>query len=192
LNLTRNEKHEYFVDGKRVPGVNEILKEEGIAPDFSNVPDIQWHCDLGTYTHNAIRMFFDNTLDESTLAGPVADLFAGFKKFQSEHNLIPDQVEKLMYSTAWNFAGEPDWVGSMDGVQTLIDWKKSASIYPAYLLTIPAYALLLAEAGTPVKKGIIVKLKPNNYEIVPMDITPKYWQALLLTRAWKQKNLKRG
>lgn len=186
--ITRNDDHEYYVNGIRVPGVNEILSAEGINPDFSKVPNIDYYRNLGTYVHNAIRMYFEGILDESSLTGPVKERFNGFLKYVSEHNFIPNFVEKRLYSKKWGYAGEPDTEGLDLGVSVMNDWKCSANVYPSYELSLPAYDLLIEENyGKSPEKHQLIQLLPNDFKVIPMEIKRQDWLAVLMTFKWKQK-----
>jgi len=181
--LTFNpETHEYALEGKHIPGVNEILKAGGILPNF-NFPQAEYKRQLGTYVHQAIKMYFEDNLDEDSLQSPIKEYFEGFKKFHKENPINPLEVEKILYSKKWGFAGTTDCFDNK-----LYDWKVSASIYDTYYLSMAGYEILVEEhLGYKPEEVIIVQLKPNGYK--PHTIKPdrQNFLAFLMTYKYKQK-----
>lgn len=187
MSLSYNaENHTYYYKGKLVPSVNQILKSEGVIPDFT-FPAAKAKCTLGTYVHQAIDLHFQQILDESSLQGKVKDYFNGFRKFQSHLSINPVAVEKKMYSERWGFAGTSDFFTD----KILYDIKCSATIYPYYSLTLAAYKILTEEdLGHEIEETIIVKLMPNDYKLEVIKPKKQEFLAFLNTYQWKQKYLR--
>ena len=67
-------EHNYFWQEQHVHCVSEVLKAEGACPSY-NLPNAEYKRQLGEYVHYAIRLHFENRLDEKCLQGEVKDYF---------------------------------------------------------------------------------------------------------------------
>lgn len=189
------ETHEYFDEsGNKVDSVNQILKAEGIIPDFSLYPGAEYKRELGTNLHSAIKYHLKNTLDGDTIVPPLLDYYYQFLKFFKE-NLNLEYIairvlEEPLISKKWQYAGTPDIVVQYKDKNILIDWKCSKHLYPMYLLTLPAYSLLVEEnLNIKIDTMWMVQFNKNDYKIIQMD--KKYlqvWQAVLLSYQFKKNN----
>ena len=174
--------HSYSVNGQEKPSVNQILKAEGLLPDF-NFYQAEYKRQLGTYVHTAIKLYFENRLDEDSLSGEVKGYFEGFKKFHTDNPINPFLVEKPLYSEKWGFCGTPDcW----DNI--LYDWKCSASIYDFYYLTMAGYEILVEEYQDKMVKEVwLVQLSSNSYKIHKIKPDKQNFLAALKMYQYKQK-----
>jgi len=179
------EDHIYKVNGIEKLSVNKVLKAEGAMPDFDRFPNSEYKRQLGIYLHSAIKMYFENTLDESSLTGELRDYFNGFLKFHNDYPISPLEVEKPLYSEKHDFCGTPDCFTSV-----LYDWKASGYTYPHYLLTMGAYSLLLEENGYKIEEVQLVHITPNNYKIEKIIPDKTSFLAFLYAYKWKAKKLK--
>jgi len=176
------ETHEYFWGDVPVDSVNQILKAEGVIPDF-NFPAAEYKCQLGSYVHKAIKLYFGGKLDENSLSGPVKEYFEGAKKFIEDFAINPFEVEKFLYSQKHRFAGTPDFWDTK-----LYDWKCSCSIYPHYELTMGAYALLVEEfQKAKPTETILIQLKPFDYKLHTINPNCKAFLALRYAYQWKKE-----
>lgn len=177
------EEHKYLLADKEVPSVNQILKAEGILPNFySN----NHNCLLGTYTHQAIQLYYRSILDINSLVGEVKERFSGFEKFISDFPEFanPLEVEKPLYSQQWEFAGTPDLI--MPGI--LVDWKVSQNLYDYFSLTMAGYEILYEEfLGHKPEEIWIVRLLPNDYKIDKVKADRQNFLAILLTYKYKKE-----
>lgn len=181
MKIELSEDHIYRVNGVIKPGVNEILQSEGIIPDFDRFNNGAYKRQLGSYTHAAIRLYFENRLDLNSLQGEVKDYFQGFLKFLEENPINPLEVEKSLYSEKWDFCGTPDcWTHKL-----LYDWKVG-QIYPYYSLTTGAYLILLEEAGYLIEKVNLVCLSPNDYRIKLIKPDKQTFLAALVLYQWRK------
>ena len=175
-----SEEHIYKVNGVIKPGVNEVLKDMGAIPDF-NYPNAEYKRTLGTYVHLAIKLYFENKLDESSLQGEVKDYFNGFLKFHKENPINPLGVEKKFYSEKHGFCGTIDcWT------DVLYDWKTGQSAR-YHQLTAGAYLLLLEEAGYKIERVEFVHLTPNDYKVVEIEADKQSFLAFLYAWKWLKR-----
>jgi|ERR1700761_63512 len=119
------EKHHYFWNGKRVPGVNEIIKTVGLGRNYESVDS--FYRDRGIATHKAIQLYLKGTLDESTL-DPVIVPYFNQAKTCIDKNLkgTKYEAEVMKYSEFHEYAGTLDLVVS----HIIYDWKCTKSVDP--------------------------------------------------------------
>jgi len=182
--LTFNEdEHRYYLDGRHIPGVNEILRAEGILPDFG--PNAEHAKLLGKYTHQAIALLLKDNLREDSLSPEIAVRIVQFKRFQQEVGITPKIIETPLAIERWHFAGTPDCLAK-DG--TLYDWKITPSFRDYFHLTLSAYAMLCEEAtGVRPKKMYTVHILPNTYRIRECHDERQTFLALLMAYKWKKE-----
>ena len=117
--IYRDEDHSYWLGGKHIPSVTQLLQEQGIAPDFSNAPKekLSKAAAHGTLVHDEIENFF-NTGEEG-----ITDEFQDFKR------LI---YEPLIRKGAWlcevmvhtdDYAGRADIIVFTNDAIIFIDTK---------------------------------------------------------------------
>ncbi len=174
--------HQYFVDGIERASVNNMLKAEGIMPNF-NFPAAEYKRQLGHFVHQAIKLYFYKTLDEKSLTGPVKDYYAGFQMFLKDYPIRPFEVEKSLFSEKWGFCGTPDCYDDI-----LYDWKVSYALYDFYYLTMAGYSILFEEIQRrPPKEIWLVQLAANSYKIKKIEPDRNNFLALMISHQYKQK-----
>jgi hypothetical protein len=193
------EKHEYFYEGKKVPGVTRLLQDYGLI-DFTGVPKerLEFKSALGTAVHYAISLHNQDDLDEDSMSEEIKPYFLAYKKFCEVHKYEATHTELRLYSKKWRFAGTMDSQGLFNykgkEVESIIDWKCVYKGYPSANIQTAAYELLFNENFPEVKskKRFNLILKPTaNYEIVecadPGD--RNIFLACLTLHHWKERNL---
>lgn len=117
------EQHEYFVNGKRVPCVSDIISvfgndlEEG--DDLELV--IEAAAERGTTCHKVLEMLLRGLAPEyPDEYEPYVD---AIRLFLSEHRVQPIFIEQPIYSAKHNYAGTPDLLCFLDDRLTLLDYK---------------------------------------------------------------------
>lgn len=191
------ETHQYFVDNIKCVSVTTILQELGFI-DLSGIPQevLDYASLRGTYTHKAIELYLQGNLNETTLDPAIQPYFNGFKKFAAEHELKPIHLEKMFAIKHLLIAGTVDFIGLVDGVETLIDYKTSSVVTKAAALQVGGYLLLanheVKEPENLIENTMIVHLKKNGYSLMPRewfeDIENKF-QCVLETY-WLRRGIK--
>ena len=139
--------------------------------------------ELGTRVHNvADRWFSEDKF------GLVQEML--LVKREEERNALsvmleflktskPDRKfgEKKIYSKKYSYAGTVDFIGLLNGVMTVADYKTSSAIYPDYFLQTSAYAQAIEEElGIKVKQTAVIRFgKDRKLEIQ----TDKKWKEKL-------------
>lgn len=104
----------------------------------NNFRDVsQTALDVGGQVHNAIEQYL-LTGKEPELEGEQAERgFVAFIDWADRNKMKTEECELKVYGAHW--AGMLDWVGRLNGVRTVIDFKTSKAVYPEYRYQIAAY-----------------------------------------------------
>lgn len=123
-------------------------------------------CDIGTAVHGAVEYYLKGAEPQKALemalknvavneGADLTDEFidkagAGFDAFLSwaeDHNLEPVALEVRMDNHEFRYAGRVDFVGRVDGILTLIDFKTSKGFYDEYAMQTAAYRDCIPEGN---------------------------------------------
>lgn len=141
-------KHEYRVNGVRLPNVTALLQEFGLI-DFSNVraDRLEYKRVLGMALDLACDYLERQCLDESTLDKRLMGYLNSYKKFREIVDFEPDLEKSMkpMYSKKWRFAGTNDLVGILNGEWVVIERKATWVLYPSNAIQLMAYKILIEE-----------------------------------------------
>ena len=183
--------HKYIDGNITRPGVNEILKAEGFVKYFNND---EFYLKRGEYIHLACALLDRGKLDWKSLSDELKPYVLGYQKFISDYNIkyLQTEIEVLMSSKIWNFAGSPDRLPKLiKNKETLIDIK-TGDYQKHYELTTAAYQILCEENKYKVKQRWIVQLTQDaNYKIIPCEDkkSRSVFLAAVLSFHWKKENL---
>lgn len=95
-------------------------------------------CDIGSSVHDLCEEWAKTgrisvtPSDESVLNG-----WNAFLAFVAENNMVTHAAEVIVYGPG--YGGRVDWVGELNGVMTLIDFKTSKGFYDEYKYQTAAY-----------------------------------------------------
>lgn len=131
------EKHEYLLNGERLPSVTGIIG--AVIPGFQAS---QWHMDRGTATHHGCRLLDEGRLDWTSVDPEIKPRIEAWKAFNSTLDINTETIaiELPMASSVYRFAGTCDRIyRNGDGI-TIIDIK--STIEPQVRLQLGAYSLL--------------------------------------------------
>lgn len=138
------ERHEYQVNGRRMPSVTEILKPLYGDLRFVREDILEYKRELGVAVHKAVELHIKGGLIYSSLEGPVADYFEQYLNFEVETGFEPMASEVMVYS-ALGYCGTLDIFGRLNGKLMPIDLKCTAALSPAVALQVAAYRKAYAE-----------------------------------------------
>jgi hypothetical protein len=135
---------------------------------------------------------------------PINDLVASavdaYKKFQKDHEIVHEHVERKLYSEASVYAGTTDFVGTIDGERCIADWKTSRGVYDTHFLQLAAYRRAWWEETGEDLDRILVRFPkdsphPEIHKLDKPSSDPQYGRYkediecfLALRRAWEWKN----
>lgn len=98
--------------------------------------------DYGTLAHTWIEAHLrGKDVDLAALPGPSRNAVESMLSWEKEHHLETIKTEETFYNCRLNYAGTADWIGTLDGVLSVGDWKTSSGIYPNYVFQSWGYAL---------------------------------------------------
>lgn len=127
--LTMDEEHRYWWNGKRVPGMNEVLKAVGIAKNYPENGD-PFYRERGTAVHLAIDLYVKGTLDEESLDPIIIPYFNQARKWLDARHAVEickyrsDGTEMMKYSEKHGVAGTIDMIYK----GKIYDWKCTAKV----------------------------------------------------------------
>lgn len=184
-------KHEYFVDGRKVPGVTSILSP---LIDYSRVPaaTLERARRMGQAVHLATELDDQDDLDYDTLSPELLPYLHAWRRFRMECNFVPDTIEKRLYHPALGYAGTSDRTGIVKGKRAVIDIKKMATLGPVVGVQLAAYKELHIKAtGVPIEDRYGLALRADGfYRLVPYT-DPNDWRvflSLLTIRNYREKH----
>lgn len=170
-NLVLTEKHEYLLDGVRIPGVTEILKEAGLS-DLSMVnPEIlERNSAFGTASHKAIEYECRGSLDWENLDPELRPYVQAWRNFVEDYGFIVEATEVRGYSKLYRFGYTMDHKGIItNGTligKAIVD-VKTGQPYPSHKYQMGGYAI---GAGKEYQNIILLYLnpefKPRGYKVV--------------------------
>lgn len=120
--------HAYYLNGRRIPGVTDILKDVGFIDTTYYTEDGRQH---GTDVHEACEAV---DRGDAPLEDVPADIFyevRSWVRFRDEHGFEADAIEEPRASAVYGYAGTPDRVGTFargpwQGRRFVIDFKTGA------------------------------------------------------------------
>lgn len=188
------ETHSYFLDGVKIPGVSEILQGIGVMNlSFVDKEVLEKNSKFGTAVHKTCELWDKNDLDINSLSAPLIPYLESYKKFIVDYKVVlnPADIEKIIYSERWRFAGTLDRTATINNKPTIIDLKSGDSLYPAMNLQLVGYKIAYEEmTKTKIKQRWIVQLKEDGYKVTEckeQSDESVFIGAIQLYR-WKLKN----
>ena len=94
--LILNDKHEYYLDGKRIDGLTSTIKEANLGWKCD-----PWYGDRGTAVHLATEYFDKGTLDENSITDDIRGYLESWKQLRKDQKFtsipIPTHTEYKIY-----------------------------------------------------------------------------------------------
>jgi hypothetical protein len=143
--------HTYTLDGKRLPGVTEIIGRVIPRKFYASEFDLN----KGSMVHRAAALSLTGDLDMDTVDDRIRGRVESTIKAVSQFNWQPFSVEQFM-AHSLGFAGTPDLITQCG---TLADWK--GTIEACAEIQLGFYSLLCRENKINVKKLCAVKVQDS-------------------------------
>ena len=161
------EKHEYRVNGQRLPSVTEILRPLYGDLRFVAKDLLEYKGELGKAVHRAVELHVLGALEYSSLVSPVAEYFEQYLIFEADTGFEPIATE-VRVSSPLGYAGTLDLLGMLNDKMALVDLKTTAALSPAVALQTAAYAKAVADSTThKVQARYALRLTPDKYRLQP-------------------------
>lgn len=106
----RDEDHTYWLDGKLVPSVSQVIRDNRLGADFSQVPadDLAQARALGTAVHAALHYEDEGTLDPATVDPRVQPYIDAWRQFKVERGVTVVEMERRYADHTYRVAGTLD------------------------------------------------------------------------------------
>jgi ATP-dependent exoDNAse (exonuclease V) beta subunit len=156
------EEHQYTVDGILFPSVTQVLK---IANEFDKIDKqtLSKAAKFGTAVHKMTELYDLGVLNMETVAVVLLPYLDGWKKFLSDTNFKPLEIECRIASKL-GYAGTFDRLGYLDNKLTLVDIKTGSTLQRSTALQLAAYKHAYEEIyKKKIQQRIAIQLKPCSY-----------------------------
>jgi hypothetical protein len=184
------EKHEYWLDDRRMESVTEILGDAGLTDyRFSH----EWYMTRGKYIHTASEMIDRNTLDWTTLDPVLVPYCEAYRSFVEDCRPVVAVSEKPLYHATHLFAGTPDRVVKMNGRMVIMDIKTGLPVAANWLQVAAYRELIQANENIHATQGAVLclqddgkyRLKTCNLKDMKRDY--QIFLAALTVVRWKKE-----
>jgi hypothetical protein len=186
--------HIYEVDGVRMDSVSQVtrfLSRE--AYEDINQYKLDNAADRGTAVHTACEVLYKYRKVECT--PDIEPYVMAFVQFQKDHKCEFTDIEKPLADVENGVAGTPDFCGTVDGEEAIIDMKAQSAIKKTLVKAqLNAYRDLRIKNGKPEPKRLycLQLMNDGKYRLYPVAIDSTEWTCCLaLHKALKAKH-KRG
>lgn len=132
------ENHVYTVDGIVLPSVTQILSAVGVTYYYDTGNDTPMT--KGSYVHEAIKLWHEKNLDESSLDDTIKPYFLAYQNFEKLTGFVAEKWEIPSCHKELGYAGMFDVIGQLSGKRVLIDYKTGQIDETACRLQTAAYA----------------------------------------------------
>jgi len=164
--------HEYRLpDGRRVPGVTEILAATGISTDFADLAGlshaladaIERKRDLGTAVHDYCHAFDDDELDWERADPRVVPYVRAWECCRQNLRLHPVARERRVFHPIFEYAGTLDGIFARGLHRVLVDLKLGDPEDAAANFQLAAYeaAWLMEHPDETIDDRLAVQLCPD-------------------------------
>lgn len=171
MSLTYDDKnHAYYLDGRRLPSVTQVLGMSGLIPDYRMADTT-----LGSCVHALIAAEINGT--EPDVSEFTAGLFLpAWHQFCDDYGYVPQQAEVKLASAEAGYAGTIDNIGTIDGLPATIEIKTGA-VETWHLLQLAGYRYLRRLAAghdsaevlrLSAGQSIVVYLREDGYHPEPV------------------------
>lgn len=165
----REDTHEYFLDGKKLISVTQLMRKHGLAPNYDGVPSdvLKAKSERGTLIHKEIEEYLKNGE-----IGFTSELEA-FIEHINRNNIHAIESESLVHNDI--VAGTVDLFLEEFGEFIIADIKTTATLHKeavSWQLSIYAYLLGMSN-GRWANKGAAYHFdKDGNLKVVPIPLKP--------------------
>ena len=162
----REDTHEYFLDGRKLISVTQLMRKHGLAPSYDAVPSevLKAKAERGTLIHKEIEDYIKRK--EFGFTNELGNFVDHIKK----HDVKPIASERIVYSDL--VAGTVDLVFD-DG--TIADIKTTATLHKeavSWQLSIYAYLWGMAHGATPTRGNAYHFQSDGTLKVVDIPLKP--------------------
>ena len=95
-----------------------------------------------------------------------------FKDWAKKFNIKPLYLEEAMVHDKLAYAGTVDFIGEIDGVKCIVDWKTSKDVYKSHFIQLSAYLELFYhnhKGEYDIEQGIVVSMRDGKIKAEDID-----------------------
>jgi hypothetical protein len=197
-------RHEYTVDGQRIPSVTQILRATGVSVDFEELAGISTRLGtqieekraLGTALHADAHALDDRDLDWATVDPRVRPYLEAWQTFRVNSGLVPLARERQLFHPTLRYAGTFDGLflapRGVTGMRVIADLKTGDPDDAGARYQLAAYQLAYQHEhpDQPIYERWSVQLTPEHripYRVTKYDDWRDFdvWKAIVTTY-WAQ------
>lgn len=174
-NINFNEdKHEYIVNGKKVPCVSDIMQVASCLYYTNDIPKfvLELACRKGSAVHKAIEdywLFEDYELEEQ-----YKPIMNQFLKWYDEYKPEVLYVEHKMAND--EYAGTCDLIAKIKNKTVGIDYKTSSELHDKMIaIQMAGYNELAENEDIRINEWYALHLTKNKYEFKKIEIKKEIW-----------------
>jgi hypothetical protein len=163
----------------------------GVTSCLRMLQDSSWWTDeariRGTHAHAAVVLDLEGDLGEM----PDADWWPrveAARRFRSENEAVTEASEVMVSDPALRLAGTIDWIGTINGAPSIVDWKPASDNHVTGL-QLAAYAHMQFLADKVVRQRLSVHLHDDGTYRIQQHTDRQDWptfRALLTIESWKR------
>lgn len=165
--------HAYFLDGRRVPAVSDILEPYWKAEYFAAGAAVMERArQVGNAIHLAIHLDLTGQLDESSIDPAIAPQFAKWREFKAAAPTMGISItasELRTFHAGLGYAGTLDIEGTLHGDPLIVDAKSGSVVSKVARLQTAGYAIARAShRAIDFRKyrRAVLQLRPDKWRFV--------------------------
>lgn len=187
------EKHEYILDGEKIPSVSELINiYSDTETDEYVEAATEYARERGTECHRYLEQMLKGIItDDSEEIEDYYEYYDAIDKFLEEHTIEVIETEQIVTGeiNEVKYGGTLDCIGILDGETTLIDWKFVSQVQKYKVgAQINFYREALRQSGIYIEKMKIVQFLPGKYRIYKVQTNQKGMK--LAAEVYKAKKMK--
>lgn len=170
----REDTHEYFLDGKKLISVTQLMRKHGLAPSYDAVPAevLRAKAERGTLIHKEIEQYIKH--GEIGFTTELANFIEYVRLMREVRGIDITALdsEAIIYNDV--VAGTVDLTLLEDDIYTVADIKTTATLHKeAVSWQLSIYAYLIGNTGNVPQKGQAFHFdKDGNLNVVDIPLKP--------------------
>lgn len=131
INYFDEDKHEYFIGGKKVPSVTEICSMLSSGKYPAGAAVIEQAKRRGTAIHELCEAldYDEDGIAQIEIEAEAFDYVKAYWSFKRDYQFPEwEYIERPLYSSEGMFAGTVDRIGIIDGRRIIVDLKSTSSM----------------------------------------------------------------
>lgn len=187
--LILNERHEYSLNGERLPGVTSVINHF-----FPQWQAGDWYLKRGEMLHRALHLLAENDLDFDSLSPEISGRVRACERYKRETGCRTIETEVGLSHPVFRFAGTLDAIEEAGKAYWLTDWK--SSLAPQSGPQVGAYSILVRHNRPRIKLAgarVVWLRNDGTYRVktylpAELRIQESAFTAMLSMYTWSEQN----